>query len=111
MASVPPDLAASALAYHRVPRPGKLEIQATKPLGTQHDLSLAYSPGVAAACLEIAADPSAAASLTIRQNHLLEQSPTNPNQVGIARNGSSTCASIRPRQGVLSSSSRQLPDA
>jgi malate dehydrogenase (oxaloacetate-decarboxylating)(NADP+) len=68
MASVPPDLAASALAYHRVPRPGKLEIQATKPLGTQHDLSLAYSPGVAAACLEIAADPSAAASLTIRQN-------------------------------------------
>ncbi len=68
MASVPPDLAASALAYHRVPRPGKLEIQATKPLGTQHDLSLAYSPGVAAACLEIAADPSAAASLTVRQN-------------------------------------------
>jgi len=68
MAPVPSDLAASALAYHRSPRPGKLEIQATKPLGTQHDLSLAYSPGVAAACLEIAADPSAAASLTVRQN-------------------------------------------
>jgi malate dehydrogenase (oxaloacetate-decarboxylating)(NADP+) len=62
------DLASSALAYHRWPRPGKLEIQATKPLGTQHDLALAYSPGVAAACLAIAADPSAAAELTIRQN-------------------------------------------
>jgi malate dehydrogenase (oxaloacetate-decarboxylating)(NADP+) len=61
-------LASSALHYHRSPRPGKLEIQATKPLGTQHDLALAYSPGVAAACLAIAADPAAAAELTIRQN-------------------------------------------
>ncbi len=65
---VTPDLASSALQYHRAPRPGKLEIQATKPLGTQHDLSLAYSPGVAAACLAIAADPSEATELTIRQN-------------------------------------------
>ena len=63
-----PDLASSALNYHRSPRPGKLEIQATKPLGTQHDLALAYSPGVAAACLAIAADPAEAAELTIRQN-------------------------------------------
>src|SRR6202045_4353452 len=66
--SISPDLASSALLYHRSPRPGKLEIVATKPLGTQHDLSLAYSPGVAAACLAIAADPRAAAELTIRQN-------------------------------------------
>ncbi|MGH6795527.1 MAG: NADP-dependent malic enzyme, partial [Methylocella sp.] len=62
------DLASSALLYHRSPRPGKLEIVATKPLGTQHDLSLAYSPGVAAACLAIAVDPRAAAELTARQN-------------------------------------------
>jgi malate dehydrogenase (oxaloacetate-decarboxylating)(NADP+) len=68
VSSVPSDLKASALAYHRLPRPGKLEIQATKPLGTQHDLSLAYSPGVAAACLAIVADPAAAAELTVRQN-------------------------------------------
>jgi malate dehydrogenase (oxaloacetate-decarboxylating)(NADP+) len=66
--SVTSDLTSSALHYHRSPRPGKLEIQATKPLGTQHDLALAYSPGVAAACLAIAADPAAAAELTIRQN-------------------------------------------
>ncbi|HYP57597.1 MAG TPA: NADP-dependent malic enzyme [Beijerinckia sp.] len=66
--SITSDLAASALAYHRLPRSGKLEIQATKPLGTQRDLALAYSPGVAAACLEIAADPAAATDLTVRQN-------------------------------------------
>src|SRR5438445_8810984 len=66
--SISPDLASSALLYHRSPRPGKFEIVATKPLGTQHDLSLAYSPGVAAACLAIAVDPRAAAELTIRQN-------------------------------------------
>src|SRR5450631_1910738 len=66
--SISSGLASSALLYHRSPRPGKFEIVATKPLGTQHDLSLAYSPGVAAACLAIAADPNAAAELTIRQN-------------------------------------------
>ncbi len=62
------DLNAAALAYHRLPRPGKLEIQATKPLGNQRDLALAYSPGVAAACEAIAADPQEAASLTSRAN-------------------------------------------
>jgi len=50
------DFRLSALAYHRSPRPGKIEIQATKPLATQHDLALAYTPGVAVACEAIAAD-------------------------------------------------------
>ncbi|TAL80450.1 MAG: NADP-dependent malic enzyme [Beijerinckiaceae bacterium] len=62
------DLQSGALAYHRAPRPGKLEIQATKPLANQHDLALAYSPGVAAACLTIADNPAEAGELTIRQN-------------------------------------------
>src|SRR6266702_7883441 len=62
------DLRASALIYHRMPKPGKLEIQPTKPLGTQHDLALAYTPGVAAACEAIAADPAQAAELTTRAN-------------------------------------------
>jgi malate dehydrogenase (oxaloacetate-decarboxylating)(NADP+) len=62
------DLKAGALFYHRYPRPGKLEIQATKPLGNQRDLALAYSPGVAAACEAIAADSAEAANLTSRQN-------------------------------------------
>ena len=53
------DLRAGALVYHRLPKPGKLEIQPTKPLGNQRDLALAYSPGVAAACEAIVADPAA----------------------------------------------------
>jgi len=62
------DIHAAALAYHRLPRPGKLEIQAIKPLANQRDLALAYSPGVAAACLAIASNPAEAASLTVRAN-------------------------------------------
>ena len=58
----------SALHYHRYPKPGKLEVTATKPLGNQRDLALAYSPGVAAACEAIAADPAEAAGLTGRAN-------------------------------------------
>ena len=62
------NLAEAALAYHRLPTPGKLEVTATKPLGNQHDLALAYSPGVAAACEAIVADPAEASSLTARAN-------------------------------------------
>ena len=62
------ELATAALDFHRLPRPGKLEIQATKPLATQRDLALAYSPGVAAACLAIKDDPAQADEMTIRQN-------------------------------------------
>jgi malate dehydrogenase (oxaloacetate-decarboxylating)(NADP+) len=62
------DLHSAALAYHRLPQPGKLEILATKPLANQRDLALAYSPGVAAACTEIAGNPAEAASLTARAN-------------------------------------------
>jgi malate dehydrogenase (oxaloacetate-decarboxylating)(NADP+) len=66
--SISDDLRSGALIYHRQPRPGKLEIVATKPLGNQRDLALAYSPGVAAACEAIVADPAEAANLTIRAN-------------------------------------------
>ncbi|HEY7689855.1 MAG TPA: NADP-dependent malic enzyme [Dongiaceae bacterium] len=58
----------SALEYHRLPRPGKLAITPTKPLANQRDLALAYSPGVAAACEEIVADPATAADYTGRAN-------------------------------------------
>jgi malate dehydrogenase (oxaloacetate-decarboxylating)(NADP+) len=57
-----------ALRYHRLAPAGKLAVQATKPLATQHDLALAYSPGVAAACEAIQADPLEAAALTSRGN-------------------------------------------
>ncbi len=57
-----------ALEYHRLPVPGKLAVVATKPLATQRDLSLAYSPGVAAACELIVSDPNMAAEMTARAN-------------------------------------------
>lgn len=66
-----------ALDYHQFPIPGKLQVNATKPLATQHDLSLAYSPGVAAACTAIHLDPAKAAAYTIRSN-----------LVGVITNGS-----------------------
>ncbi len=58
----------AALEYHRRRPHGKLEIRATKPMTTPYDLSLAYSPGVAAACEEIARDAGEAATLTARGN-------------------------------------------
>ena len=58
----------AALDYHRYPKPGKLEINATKNMLNQRDLALAYSPGVAAACTAIEKDPACAAELTARSN-------------------------------------------
>ncbi|WP_425049646.1 NADP-dependent malic enzyme [Psychromarinibacter sp. S121] len=58
----------TALYYHENPKPGKLEVRATKPLANGRDLSLAYSPGVAEACLEIKADPQAASRYTAKGN-------------------------------------------
>ena len=71
------DLGEAALHYHREPTPGKIEVTPTKPLGNQRDLALAYSPGVAAACDAIVADPKEAAGLTARGN-----------LVGVVTNGS-----------------------
>ncbi|MCW5236396.1 NADP-dependent malic enzyme [Verminephrobacter eiseniae] len=58
----------SALEYHEFPKPGKLAIAATKQMLNQHDLALAYTPGVAAPCEEIAKDPNAAFRYTSRGN-------------------------------------------
>ncbi|MEO9782038.1 MAG: NADP-dependent malic enzyme [Sedimentitalea sp.] len=66
----------AALFYHEHPKPGKLEIRATKPMANGRDLSRAYSPGVAEACLEIKKDPANAARYT-----------TKANLVGVVSNG------------------------
>src|SRR5690606_16020609 len=58
----------AALDYHRFPQPGKLRIEPTKRMVNQRDLALAYSPGVAAPCLEIAADPDKAYDYTAKGN-------------------------------------------
>lgn len=71
------DLRRAALAYHQFPKPGKLEINASKPLANGRDLSLAYSPGVADACVEIKNDPATASLYTGRAN-----------QVAVVSNGS-----------------------
>src|SRR3954468_1457436 len=73
---MPDRLHEDALEYHRRPVPGKLAVTPTKPLATQRDLSLAYSPGVAEACLEIVRDPIEAAHLT-----------AGANRVGVVTNG------------------------
>ncbi|HMR11217.1 MAG TPA: NAD-dependent malic enzyme, partial [Polyangiaceae bacterium] len=57
-----------ALLYHSLGRPGKIEVVSTKPVASQLDLSLAYSPGVAAPCRVIARDPSKVDSYTARRN-------------------------------------------
>jgi malate dehydrogenase (oxaloacetate-decarboxylating)(NADP+) len=62
------ELRRAALDYHEFPTPGKIAVNATKQLVNQHDLALAYSPGVAAACEEIVADPANAFRYTSRGN-------------------------------------------
>ncbi|MFO7859166.1 MAG: NADP-dependent malic enzyme [Ectothiorhodospiraceae bacterium] len=62
------DFRENALEYHRQPTPGKLQVVPTKPLATQRDLALAYSPGVAAACEAIRDDETEAATVTARAN-------------------------------------------
>ncbi|WP_168074596.1 NADP-dependent malic enzyme [Caulobacter sp. SSI4214] len=62
------DFRKAALDYHRLPRPGKLTIEATKRMATQRDLALAYSPGVAAPCVAIAENPDLARDYTARGN-------------------------------------------
>ncbi len=62
------ELKKSALEYHRLPRPGKISVMPTKQLTNQRDLALAYTPGVAAACLEIVRDPRESINMTSRGN-------------------------------------------
>lgn len=66
--STPDNIYERSSTFHREPTPGKIKIVPTKPLQSQDDLSLAYSPGVAGPCLEIAEDPAQAAYLTSRGN-------------------------------------------
>ncbi len=73
----------SALDFHEFPVPGKIQVSPTKPLATQRDLALAYSPGVAAPCLEIEKDPLAAYKYT-RAATWWRSSPTAPRCWGSA---------------------------
>ncbi|HET9651982.1 MAG TPA: NADP-dependent malic enzyme [Usitatibacter sp.] len=94
------DLRTAALDFHRHPTPGKIEIAPTKPLTTQRDLALAYSPGVAFACEEIAAKPAEARNLTTRGN--LVAVVTNGTAVlGLGQIGPLAAKPVMEGKGVL----------
>src|SRR5512140_983826 len=94
------DLRKAALDFHRHPTPGKIEVTPTKPLTTQRDLSLAYSPGVAYACTEIAENPAEARNLTTRGN--LVAVVTNGTAVlGLGQIGPLAAKPVMEGKGVL----------
>ncbi len=90
----------SALEYHEFPTPGKIAIHATKQLLNQHDLALAYSPGVASPCEEIVKDPNAAFKYTSRGN--LVAVITNGTAVlGLGNIGALAAKPVMEGKGVL----------
>ncbi|MGE4278261.1 MAG: NADP-dependent malic enzyme [Magnetospirillum sp.] len=94
------ELRDSALEYHRLPSPGKISVTPTKPLGTQRDLALAYSPGVAAACEEIVRDADTASEVTARGN--LVAVVTNGTAVlGLGNIGPLAAKPVMEGKGVL----------
>src|SRR3979490_2466969 len=89
-----------ALAFHRHPTPGKIAIAATKPMATQRDLSLAYSPGVAVPVLAIAADPDLAYEYTSKGN--LVAVITNGTAIlGLGNLGALAAKPVMEGKGVL----------
>ncbi|MTD28620.1 NADP-dependent oxaloacetate-decarboxylating malate dehydrogenase [Erwinia sorbitola] len=90
----------SALDFHQFPVPGKIQVSPTKPLATQRDLALAYSPGVAAPCLEIAADPEAADKYTARAN-LVAVISNGTAVLGLGNIGALASKPVMEGKGVL----------
>lgn len=97
----------SALDFHQFPTPGKIQVSPTKPLATQRDLALAYSPGVAAPCLEIAADPLAAYKYTARGN-LVAVISNGTAVLGLGNIGALAGKPVMEGKGVLFKNSRVL---
>src|SRR3954465_8005562 len=96
MAITPQDV----FEYHRRGRPGKIEVTPTKPLQTQRDLSLAYTPGVADAVLEIESDPLTAYELTAKAN--LVGVITNATPIlGLGNRGALASKPVMEGKGVL----------
>jgi len=94
------DLSTAALEYHEFPTPGKIAVVPTKGLTNQRDLALAYSPGVAAACDAIVADPASASRLTSRAN--LVAVVTNGTAVlGLGNIGPLAAKPVMEGKGVL----------
>ncbi|HYL20043.1 MAG TPA: NADP-dependent malic enzyme, partial [Burkholderiales bacterium] len=90
----------AALDYHRLPKPGKISVTPTKSLITQRDLGLAYSPGVAAACEEIVADPSRTRDYTARGN-LIGVITNGTAVLGLGAIGPEAAKPVMEGKGVL----------
>jgi malate dehydrogenase (oxaloacetate-decarboxylating)(NADP+) len=90
----------SALDYHRLPRPGKISVLPTKGMTNQRDLALAYSPGVAAPCLAIQADPATAALYTSRSN-LVAVSSNGTAVLGLGNIGALASKPVMEGKGCL----------
>ncbi len=97
----------AALNYHEYPNPGKISVTPSKQLVNQRDLALAYSPGVAAPCLEIERDPSAAAKYTARGN-LVAVVSNGTAVLGLGNIGPLASKPVMEGKGVLSKSSLVL---
>ncbi|WP_298067995.1 malic enzyme-like NAD(P)-binding protein [uncultured Mailhella sp.] len=89
-----------ALAYHSDPRPGKVEVVLTKPFATQKDLSMAYSPGVAEACMEIYHEPSLVSKYTGRSN-LVAVVSNGTAVLGLGNIGAAAGKPVMEGKGVL----------
>ncbi len=89
-----------ALDYHEFPKPGKFEISPTVPLGTQRDLALAYSPGVAEPCLEIAEDPESVFKYTNKGN-LVAVVSNGSATLGLGNIGPLACKPVMEGKAIL----------
>src|SRR3954451_11336179 len=89
-----------ALEYHSGGRPGKIEVVPTKPTATQRDLALAYTPGVAKPCLEIAANPEAVYKYTARGT-LVAVISNGPAVLGLGNIGAAAGKPVMEGKGVL----------
>lgn len=94
------DLKQEALDFHEFPVPGKIAVTPTKSLATQHDLALAYSPGVAEPCLEIEKDPSTASRYTARGN-LVAVISNGTAVLGLGNIGALASKPVMEGKGVL----------
>ncbi len=97
---MPPITKQDALDYHRMGRPGKIQIAPTKPLTTQRDLSLAYSPGVAEAVLEIDRNPLSVYELTAKSN-LVAVVSNGTAILGLGNRGALASKPVMEGKGVL----------
>src|SRR5262245_16260702 len=96
----PSDLDHAALFFHKYPVPGKLEIQATKPLGNQRDLALAYSPAVTAPSIQIKNNPDLAANYPSRAN-LVAVISNGPAVLGLGNIGPLAAKPVMEGKAVL----------